>query len=296
VVVDGQRWIRAVAAVGVLMTACSGGGSSEEASSTTGAFPSGAGTIVIESGWASDARIVALDLLTLEEEVISGGGEAHVPDVTDDGTRVVWAGPSTVDSNWPDTYLHDRTTGETRRVGSGGGPTWTFDEQALLVSRPDGVHQLELDGSAELVRAGEEVSGSEIGEGTFVFGDPRTLTIVEGDDETVVFDGGGTCGPSASDLDPDGRTLAFTVWCTEADDPAAGLYAFDLRSEEPTIVRSGDLTGAAWSPAGTSIATVHRPDPDVEQNELWLVDARTGASEVIRSGGWSSWPVWLDLP
>ena len=298
-----RSWIGVVLTAGLLVSACStAGGSDATASSLTPNDESTTtavvdeGTIVIQAGWSEDARIVEVDPVTLEHEVISGDEKAHVPGVSDDGTTLVWAGPSSTDPTWPDTFLRDLKTGETRRVGSGGGPSWTFDQEALLVSRKDGVYRMELDGSSQLMRGGEALTGTEVADGTFVFGDEKTLTIVEGrfNDEPVVFDGGEDCAPDAWDLGPDGRSLAFTIGCAEADDPENGLYIYDLRTEESTPVYEGNVQGAAWSPDGTSIATTYQPDRDVQQNELWIVDAKTGDPEVLKSGGWSAWPIWLD--
>ena len=114
---------------------------------------------------------------------------------------------------------------------------------------------MELDGSSELMRGGEALRGTEVTEGAFVFGDEKTLSISEGhfNDETVVYDGGENCEPDAWDLSPDGRRLAFTVGCVEADDSENGLYVYDLRTEETTPVYDGTVLGAAWSPDGRSI-------------------------------------------
>jgi Tol biopolymer transport system component len=256
-------------------------------------MPEDQGTIILEAGWAEDARVVKADPVTLEHEVISGDQQAHVPDINADGTKLVWAGPSDTDPTWPDIYLRDLPNGDIRRVSSGGGPKWTFDQKALLVSRKDGVYRMELDGSAKLVRTGEDLSGTEIAKGTYVFGDAKTLKIVDGDEETLVFDGGDNCGPNAWDLSSDGRSLAFTIGCLEADDSESGLYVYDLRTGETRPVYDGDVNGAAWSPDGRSIATTFRPDREVKQSELWIVDAQTGGKKVLRSDGWSAWPIWV---
>lgn len=262
---------------------------------TTTKSASDQGAVVFEAGWADQAHIVKLDPATMKSEVISGAAQAHVPDITDDGKLLVWAGPSTSDPTWPDTYLRDLVTGEIRRLGSGGSPTWTFDEKALLVSRRDGVYRMQLDGSSQLWRGGEGLSGSEVADGTYVFGDEKTLTIFEGrfDDEAVVFDGGADCQPDAWDLSPDGRSLAFTVGCVERDDPESGLYIYDLRAKETRPVYDGDVVGAAWSPDGQSIATTYRVRRGAHRSDLWVVDATTGDHKVLRSEGMSSWPTWM---
>jgi hypothetical protein len=266
-------------------------------------YPGRPDAIIFEDGAGEQARIVQLEPDTGDEQVISEDRPAHAPDLALDGSRLVWAGPSATDPTWPDVFVREIATGNWGRVGSGARPSWTYDQQALLVARKDGLYRLELDGKARRVFKGISTEGTEVKPGVFVVNDDEDtsddpedeLLIFDGDKRTTVFQETG-CSGQAWDLNIDGRRLLYNVGCDDNKDPRNGLYVFDMKTGTSKQLLEAFVAGASWSPDGTSIVTVYLFDPDSDRNELWVLDDTGRHHKVVRRGAVIRWPVWRALP
>ncbi len=91
---------------------------------------------------------------------------------------------------------------------------------------------------------------------------------------------------------PDGRRLAFVsrrrgwsqVWVIDAPVPRRGRPQRDPRPAEATaLTETGiDVDSFAWSPDGTRLAVMaHRGGDDLTTSQIAIVDAATGATEVV---------------
>ncbi len=105
----------------------------------------------------------------------------------------------------------------------------------------------------------------------------------------VVGKPGGALGPRWS---PDGRRLAFIsrrrgwsqVWLIDAPVPRRGRPAAEPKPPEPTVLTEAgiDVDNFEWAPDGNRIAVMaHRHPEPSETSQIALVDAASGATEVV---------------
>jgi Tol biopolymer transport system component len=233
-------------------------------------FPDGSRLVVSTSNGETGALYI-IDRETWEATKLwEGSGEFHHPEVSPDGSRVVFTAPGPDDS--PDIFLIDVNDGSivqlTDSPAVDWGPTWSPDGTSItFVSDRDGDGDLYTIPSAggettQLTNLeGNEASpswspdssriafdsGSDFDLDVFVMNaDGSGLTALAETESTE-------SGPSWS---PDGRSIAFS----SNGDGNVDLYLFDLDSGESTNLTRNPAAhegwgGIAWADDGSIIAT-----------------------------------------
>lgn len=202
-----------------------------------------------------------------------GDGDSTAPTLSGDGRYLAYASRATNlvagDSNQvADVFLHDRTTGETRRVSvsstgiqanrAAGSPQITLDGRYILFTADasnlvsgDGNNATDLFLHDQLARHTSRVSVAVTG----------AWTGVEGN--------GPTRGPAM--VIPGGRLIAFISQATNLVNPASvgvpGLYLHE-RVDAPTFAISGRITEGEGQPVGGVVVAAgpHRTVTDANGN------------------------------
>lgn len=244
-----------------------------------------------EMGELSAARAVEFNLRS-SNETLKTESETHVPVLSPDGKTLAWAGPSEAGSPNPDIYIRRLDELKIQRLGEGGFPRWTPDGEALIVSRPDGLTRLSLDGASSVVLRGDDLIGEQVGEDHYLVATTSELIDYEGQERRLLFKSK-ECATAGFDFARKESKVAYVVRCGKRDS-SEGIYTVDLNGSHRRKLISGVFRGVSWSPDERSlVAAAAPPGGGTRESELWFIDGRTGSLEA-REGSQvrAQWPDW----
>lgn len=284
--------------VALLGCSTSGGASQDPGSRSTSLAPPTTtptapdGRIAFEQGVDGKevVRLVLLDPATGVVEPIPDGEHGYYPRFSPDGSMLAWSRLRADRRGIDGVYVHDLTTGTTRKVlDEGACPSWSLDGRWVVATADPPVRVEVESGDVEQIPGPTVGCRLEISEGRYLYTHAdEKIQIIDGDRQSTAYEMPG-CRLDTASLSPDRLRVAFARACPTSGD--FGVTTMNVDGSEVISIVDGFARGTAWSPDGKHVSTA-LADPGDTLHSLRVLDASSpGPAEEIQPGPASN-PSW----